>query len=340
MLETPVDAYYIRTGLPGLLSFQYDPLGDIQWNITIAGLARNNFNLSVASLKRRASPMGSVVMECSGNTRFWRFGLKSIGNFTKGIRLADLIDELYSESKYKNGGKGMPQHILVEGFDKHVKSGGGTKGASWIFSMEQIRSTRMFLAFEQNGEPLAYDHGFPVRLVVPGWYGCSHIKWVTLIQVVDARKMPPTSQMREFRSRVHMERAPRKSSLKWSAQQLYSATAERVEIWRHRTSGEKAYKAVGLFWGGEGPLAPSDNLLVRIAPLQPSWTRVQIFNARPQRFAWSQWCHSWRFARQSPKRKKASRVQVSIEINIKKARSVRLNKGRWGKNWYARKFWV
>ena len=133
MLETPVDAYYIRTGLPGLLSFQYDPLGDIQWNITIAGLARNNFNLSVASLKRRASPMGSVVMECSGNTRFWRFGLKSIGNFTKGIRLADLIDELYSESKYKNGGKGMPQHILVEGFDNMLNQEVGRKGLRGYF---------------------------------------------------------------------------------------------------------------------------------------------------------------------------------------------------------------
>ena len=53
-----------------------------------------------------------------------------------------------------------------------------------------------------NGEPLPPDHGFPVRLVVPGWYGCVCIKWVTAIDLVGAEERP-TSQMLEFAERTH-----------------------------------------------------------------------------------------------------------------------------------------
>ena len=182
------------------------------------------------------------------------------------------------------------KHLLVEGYDKDIKSGGGTNGAAWVFSLDQVRSTSMFLAFGQNGKPLTHDHGFPVRLIVPGFYGCSHIKWVTLLSVVDGAKTPPTSQMNEFRSRVHMKFAPRKSSLRWSAAQGYSATAERVEIWRNRITGDRGYKAVGLLWGG--PKA-TDALQIRFPPLQKEWQTVQHVNMRPVPAAWSQWCHAW-----------------------------------------------
>ena len=53
-----------------------------------------------------------------------------------------------------------------------------------------------------NGEPLSPDHGFPARLVVPGWYGCACVKWVTAIDLVGADERP-TSQMQEFAERTH-----------------------------------------------------------------------------------------------------------------------------------------
>ena len=43
----------------------------------------------------------------------------------------------------------------------------------------------MLLAYEMNGAPLLPQHGFPLRLVVPGWYGMTHVKWLTRITVVD-----------------------------------------------------------------------------------------------------------------------------------------------------------
>ena len=40
------------------------------------------------------------------------------------------------------------------------------------------------LAYEMNGVPLPVQHGFPLRLVVPGWYGMAHVKWLTMITAV------------------------------------------------------------------------------------------------------------------------------------------------------------
>ena len=43
------------------------------------------------------------------------------------------------------------------------------------------------LCYEMNGEPLPQEHGFPVRLIAPGWYGVANVKWLTRIEVVDRR---------------------------------------------------------------------------------------------------------------------------------------------------------
>ena len=55
-------------------------------------------------------------------------------------------------------------------------------GASWIFTRDQLDGA--LLAIRMNGAPLTRDHGAPVRLIVPGWYGCCCIKWVDRIELV------------------------------------------------------------------------------------------------------------------------------------------------------------
>ncbi len=95
--------------------------------------------------------------------------------------------------------------VLVSGFDDHSQpSRSSVAGASWIFTFEQLEAAGAFLATEMNGKPLSPDHGFPVRLVVPRWYGCACIKWVNEILLVD-EEAPVTSQMREFAGRGHAQ---------------------------------------------------------------------------------------------------------------------------------------
>ena len=68
-------------------------------------------------------------------------------------------------------------------------------------------ATGAFLATQMNGADLPRDHGFPVRLVVPNWYGCTCIKWVSQIDIV-ADDEPSTTQMREFAARTHQDGMP------------------------------------------------------------------------------------------------------------------------------------
>jgi DMSO/TMAO reductase YedYZ molybdopterin-dependent catalytic subunit len=76
-----------------------------------------------------------------------------------------------------------------------------------VFSFDDLERSGAFLATHMSGEPLSLDHGAPVRLIVPGWYGCACIKWVNEPRYVGVEE-PATSQMTEFASRTHQDGAP------------------------------------------------------------------------------------------------------------------------------------
>ena len=92
--------------------------------------------------------------------------------------------------------------VLVSGRDYREPSADSPSGASWILPLASLERLGAFLAVRMNGEALPVDHGKPVRLVVPGWYGCAWIKWVDEIRLVGEREAA-TSQMKEFAGRTH-----------------------------------------------------------------------------------------------------------------------------------------
>ncbi|HEY2982200.1 MAG TPA: molybdopterin-dependent oxidoreductase, partial [Anaerolineales bacterium] len=186
-LVTPRDAFYIRTRYPDLL------VPESPWRVSVLGLPDSPLDLFLDDLLPMAVDQGQLVMECSGNTRSASFGLLSSTEWA-GIRLLDAIDRFEIPS-------GAPR-LLVSGFDRYSQpSERSTPGASWIFSFDELERSGAFLATALNGAPLPDDHGAPVRLVVPGWYGCTCIKWVNELRFVGDDE-PATSQMREFASRT------------------------------------------------------------------------------------------------------------------------------------------
>ena len=56
-------------------------------------------------------------------------------------------------------------------------------------SLEDAMDPKLLLCYEVNGEPLPTDHGFPLRLVAPGWYGVANVKWLKRIEVRNTRFM-------------------------------------------------------------------------------------------------------------------------------------------------------
>ena len=102
-----------------------------------------------------------------------------------------------------------------------------------------------------NGVPLPLDHGFPLRLVVPGWYGCTCIKWVDQIGLLDDTA-PATSQMKEFAGRTHQPEAFELAREYLPATIEAAAMPIRVERWQLPQG--VSYRVVGIRWGGDQPI--------------------------------------------------------------------------------------
>jgi DMSO/TMAO reductase YedYZ molybdopterin-dependent catalytic subunit len=273
-LPVPQDRFFIRTGCP-------DPLpSTASWKVRVRGRVAAPVDLEVEALRREADDQGAHVLECAGNSRGAHFGFMSVARWT-GVPLARVLDRV----------RLLPRatRVLVSGFDQHsTLDPGSVPGASWVFGLDQIRQARAFLATGMNGAPLGPDHGFPLRLVVPGWYGCTAIKWVDEIALVDD-DAPATDQMREYAGRTHQDSAgPRLARDFRPATIDPAALPVRVEM--HAADGGRiAYRIVGLAWGG---VTPPRALAIRFRPDAPFAPVEQIGSGEAG--AWTFFSHTFR----------------------------------------------
>ena len=191
---TPADKFFIRTEYPDLLR----PADE--WTIQLGGEVRKPQALAFSRLDRLVEPKGPVLLECSGNHRTLKYGLLSVAEW-EGVPIGKVLDLAEPTNKATS--------VLINGFDddSNLPDNGppysehSMPTCSWIFTREQLEKAGAFLATRMNGLPLPKDHGKPVRLVVPGWYGCSEVKWVNEIKLVN-NNQPATLQMLGFADRT------------------------------------------------------------------------------------------------------------------------------------------
>jgi len=177
--------------------------------------------------------------------------------------------------------------LLVSGVDEPaVSSKDSIRGASWIFSFEQLVDAGAFLATRINGEALPPDHGAPVRLLVPGWYGCTAIKWVDQLRLVGEDE-PATAQMREFASRTHQRGVPDLARDYKAAVADQAAMPVRIEQWR--VGAATRYRVVGIVWGGQKVF---NQLTLRFNPGEP-FVPVHVSPAMQHNQPWTLWSHVW-----------------------------------------------
>jgi DMSO/TMAO reductase YedYZ molybdopterin-dependent catalytic subunit len=268
---TPVERFFVRTACPA------KAIGAAAWTIACAGRIRRPLALRADEISRAAAPAGPHLLECSGNTNPNNYGLMSVAEWD-GMPMTALLDRLQPRPG--------PYRVLVAGVDDDGPSRTSTPGASWIFSRDDLERTGAFLATRMNGATLAPHHGAPVRLVVPGWYACTSIKWVDHIQLV-ADDVEATPQMREFAARTHQP-AGAVLARDFAPPVIdVAAMPIRVEQWDVR--GRPAYRIVGITWGGPAPAA---SLQIRFRS-GGEWIDVSDF-PRPRGTAtWSLWTHRW-----------------------------------------------
>ena len=272
-LVTPAALAFIRTETPVAATRQEG------WNVKISGLAGDGYSLSIADLTQRARPMGAHLLECSGNNNPANFGLMSVCEWD-GVLLSDVLSRLPRSAEATS--------VVVSGMDHDAgASVDSIAGASWVFPLASIDRLGAFLAVRMNGEPLPHDHGSPVRLVVPGWYGCTWIKWVNGIRLAGAAE-PATTQMKEFAGRTHQTARHDLARDYTPADIQTAATAVRVE--KRSTQRGLEYRIVGIVWGGEKPV---DRLALRFNAKDP-WTAFAICPPPTTSRTWWLWDYRWK----------------------------------------------
>lgn len=265
----PTERFFVRTRASKLL----DP---IRWDIQVGGLVSKTTTIPGEALARKSRPMGVHLMECSGNPRAAHFGMMSVAEWD-GVPCEEIL------------GKANPQasgtHVLVSGFDRYQEeSMTSVPGASWIFSRDQVLSSQAFLATGMNGRLLSPDHGAPVRLVVPGWYGCVCIKWVNQIDFV-AADAAATSQMREYAGRTLQNGVPSVAGDYEPATIGSAAIPIRIEKWRDE--GKIFYRIAGISWGP----GSSGKWQIRFSPEEEFIPVDTVIAAVGD--AWSFWSYQW-----------------------------------------------
>ncbi|KAI0962720.1 hypothetical protein AcW1_000015 [Taiwanofungus camphoratus] len=156
------------------------------WKIRIHGLVEHECSFTLQELKRGFEVVTlPVTLVCAGNRRkeqnilrkslgfSWGSGGVSTALWT-GVYLSDILN-------FVKPIRGRAKHVIFEGGDTNLPNGpyGTSQRLSWAASREK----GMLIAWAMNGLPLDPDHGFPVRLIVPGQIGGRSVKWLTRIEV-------------------------------------------------------------------------------------------------------------------------------------------------------------
>jgi sulfane dehydrogenase subunit SoxC len=176
---TPVGLHYL------LIHYDIPDIEPGGFALTIGGRVRQPMRLDLAALRARPRVTHRVTMECAGNGRAlleplpvsqpWLTEAVGTAEWT-GTPLAPLLREAGLETD--------AIEVIFTGADHGVERGVAQDYRRSLPVDEALREETL-LAYEMNGLPLPPQHGAPLRLVVPGWYGMAHVKWLRDITVTD-----------------------------------------------------------------------------------------------------------------------------------------------------------
>jgi len=260
---TPTEDFFV------IDNFGSEPvLTENDWSLEISGLVDTPLTLTLADLQARERQEVTATIECSGNSGL-PFLTGAVGNATwAGTSLASLLEEAGVQEAgievvywgADSGEQVWREATLTEHFARSM-------------SLIDAMDPNNLVALEMNGAPLTAAHGFPARIIAPGWYGSMNAKWLTRIEVRDSRYQG-NFMARDF---VTIREEERDGETVWT---FTSVRHDRLKSAPAKVTKQgDGYQIMGAAWG-----APIAGVEVRID--DGGWQPATLTTGKGEEFAW------------------------------------------------------
>jgi len=245
------------------------------WSLEITGLVRKPARFRLSDIKARPRDELTCTLECSGNNGRPSF-LTGIGtarwagtSLAAMLREAELLDSSI-EVVFVGADTGEEQVREI----KMPTSFARSMGVGDSMGPDNL------LCYEMNGAPLPPEHGFPLRLIVPGWYGIANVKWLRRIEV-RATRLENRFMGRDY---VTIREEKHDGRTDWVETSVGRAQIKSAPARVVRENGH--YKIVGMAWGA--PIAR-----VEVGIDSGPWQIATIDPTRQEKYVWRLWSLDW-----------------------------------------------
>lgn len=180
---TSNNLFYVRN------HFAAPRIDAVAWRLRVGGAVQNELTLSLEDLRALPPRTLTATLECAGNARAlvqpalrgvgWQLGAVSNAEWT-GVPLAAVLE--------RAGIRAAAVEVVLQGADRGpvaAEPGLGAIHYSRSLPLARARQQDVLLAYRMNGVELPVSHGFPVRAIVPDWYGMASVKWLDRITLTD-----------------------------------------------------------------------------------------------------------------------------------------------------------
>ena len=278
---TPIGLHYLLT------HYDIPDVDPATWRLEVGGLVERPLSLSLDDLRARRAVELAVTMECAGNGRAhvephvvsqpWL--LEAVGTARwRGVPVAAVLDEA-----------GVSEDVIeavFTGLDRGLE-GGEEQAYERSLAVGELTGSDALLAYEVNGVPLPPQHGFPLRLVVPGWYGMTSVKWLSRITLVD-EPFAGYQQRHSYRVRQEEDEAgvPITSI---APRALMTPPGIPDFLTRARVVEAGVCELSGRAWSGRAEVEAVD---VSVDGGE-TWAPAEVGPAALGRYAWQAWTFVW-----------------------------------------------
>lgn len=273
---TPTKHFYVRT------NFDIPVLTPDDWRMRIDGAVDHPSKLSLDELRSLPASSITATLECAGNSRIgfaplpkgepWGSGAISTAVW-RGVSLRDVLERVKIRSTVVE--------LMFEGADRgRVEGSDQPLSFARSLPLDKARHPDTLLVYEMNGEPLPVEHGGPVRLLVPGWYGMASVKWLAHIAALE---QPFTGFFQAQRYILELPGSEVKEPLREMRVKSLITSPETGDI---LTKGRQVIS--GVAWSGAGAIRS-----VEVSVEGESEWRLARLVGELTPYGWQQWEYEW-----------------------------------------------